>query len=65
MPQRRLNFIDGTISSHCAILNSDERLQLVKQANEVAAVMADLENDRKKQKEEREREINEKDIARE
>jgi len=29
LPQRRLNFIDGTVSSHCGVLNSNERLQLI------------------------------------
>ena len=41
--QRRLNMIDATVSSHCAVLNSAERMHLIKQANEVAAVLADIE----------------------
>ena len=46
LPQRRLNFIDGTVSSHCGVLNSKERLVLIRQANEVAGVLGDLETDR-------------------
>jgi len=46
LPQRRLNFIDGMVSSHCGVLNSDERLNLIRQANEVSGVMADLEAER-------------------
>ena len=46
LPQRRLNFIDGMVSSHCGVLNSEERLNLIRQANEVSGVMADLEAER-------------------
>ena len=46
LPQRRLNFIDSKISAHCCVLNSPERLHLITQANEVAAIMGDLEADR-------------------
>ena len=55
LPQRRLNFIDGTVSSHCGVLNSPERLNLIRQANEVSAVMADLEKERLEKKEEKRR----------
>ena len=55
LPQRRLNFIDGMISSHCSVLNSTERLALICQANEVSAVMVDLEEERHKKKEEQKR----------
>ena len=51
-PQRRLNFIDGTVSSHCRVLNSKERLVLIRQANEVAGVLGDLETDRLLKKDE-------------
>ena len=48
--------IDAQVSSHCTILNSAERLQLIKKANEITAVMADIENQRlKKAQEMRER----------
>lgn len=52
LPQRRLNLIDSTISSQCTILNSEERMKLIKKANEVAAVIADIEIDRAKKREE-------------
>ena len=55
LPQRRLNFVDGMISSHCSVLNSTERLALIRQANEVSAVMADLEEERHEKKEEQKR----------
>ena len=38
------------VSSHCGVLNSPERLALVRQANEVSAVMADLEKERMEKK---------------
>ena len=45
LPQRRLNFIDGSISSYCSILNFTERLELIRQANKLASVLCDLESD--------------------
>jgi len=51
LPQRRLNFIDGMISSHFSLLNSADKLDLTRQANEVSAVLADLEVDRQEKKE--------------
>ena len=44
LAQRRLNFVDGWVRSHCRILNSAERNLLIKQSDEVAMVMTDLEN---------------------
>ena len=32
LPQRRLNFINGSISSYCSILNSPERLEKIRQS---------------------------------
>ena len=46
LPQRRLNLIDGSISSYCSILNSPERLRMIKQANELASVLCDIYYDR-------------------
>ena len=46
LPQRRLNFVDGCISSYCSILKSPEQLELIRQANKLASVMCDLEYDR-------------------
>ena len=53
LPQRRLNFIDGCISSYCYILNSPERLEQIRQANKLAYVLCDLESDRIREKEEK------------
>ena len=46
LPQRRLNFIDGYISSYCSIINSPERLEQIRQAKMLAYVLCDLESDR-------------------
>ena len=43
LPQRHLNMTDATISSHCAILNSEERMHMIKEVQELAAVMADID----------------------
>ena len=53
MPQRRLNFIGGSISSYCSILHSPERLEKMRQTKKLASVLYDLdydsmENDEKK-----------------
>ena len=45
LSQRRLNFIYGSISSYCSILNSPERLELIRQANKLASVLCDFESD--------------------
>ena len=45
LPQRRLNFIDGSISSYYSILNSPERLEQIMQAENLASVLCDLESD--------------------
>ena len=42
LPRRRLNLIDGSISSYCSIINSPERLHTIKQANELASVLCDI-----------------------
>ena len=51
LPRRRINMIDGLVSSHCCVLNSSERLDLIKKSNQIAALMAEIEVDRTKQKE--------------
>ena len=51
LAQQRLNFVDGTVSSHCQVLNSAERNLLIRQANKVAAMMANLRNQKLKEKE--------------
>ena len=46
LPQIRINLIDGSISSYCYILNSPERLDMIKQTNNLASVLGDIESDR-------------------
>ena len=46
IPQRRLNIIDRSINSYCVHLNSPARMDLVQQGNDLAAVLADMENNR-------------------
>ena len=41
LAQRSLNFIDGTTSSRCGIINCNECIELMRRANEVSGVMAD------------------------
>ena len=43
--------IDAIVLSHCCILNSDERLELVRLSNKFAEIMGDIEVDRLKLKE--------------
>ena len=45
LPQRRLEFIDGSISSYCSILNSTERPEHIRQANKLASAVCDLDYD--------------------
>ena len=44
LPQQRLNLIDGCISSYCSILNSNERLCVIKQAKKLASVLCEIES---------------------
>ena len=44
--QIRLNIIYGSISSYCYILNSPKWLYMIKQVNELASVICDIESDR-------------------
>ena len=53
MHNRSLNIIDGSISSYCSIINSPERLYMIKQANELASVLCDIESYRLGGKEDR------------
>ena len=55
LPQRHLNMVDEAIFSHCCILNSAERLELIRKSNEVAAIMGELEVDRLRIREENKR----------
>ena len=45
MPHRRLNFIYGSISSYCSIINSSEWLDMIKQENELLSILGDIESD--------------------
>ena len=56
LPKIRLNFIDGSISSYCSILNSPKRLEQIRQAKKLASVLCDLESDCMREKEEKKRE---------
>ena len=53
LPQRRLNFIDGSIYGYCSILNSPKQLEQIRQENKLASVLCDLESDRVREKEEK------------
>ena len=45
-PHRRLNIIAVSLNSYCVHLNSLARMDLVLQANDLAAVLTDMENNR-------------------
>eukprot|EP00957_Ditylum_brightwellii_P108051 8243527-Ditylum_brightwellii.AAC.1 len=47
---RRLNMIDACISSWFSVLNSKDRLVLIKQANELVKVLGEIEKDREDEK---------------
>ena len=47
--------VDAAISSHCCILNSTERLELIRKSNKVAAIMGEIETDRLRIREENKR----------
>ena len=53
LPARRLNMIHTCISSWCSVLNSKDRLVLIKQANELAKVLGEIEKDREDEKQKR------------
>ena len=45
LPQIRLNFVDGSISSYCSILHSAKRIEQIRQENKLSSVLCDLESD--------------------
>ena len=45
LTQRRLNFIDGSVSSYCSIINSYERLEQMRQEKKLAYILYDLESE--------------------
>ena len=53
LPQIRLKFIDGYISSYYSILKSTECLEYIRQANKLTYVLCDLESDCIREKEEK------------
>ena len=59
LPQIKLNFIDGCISSNFFILNSPKRLELIRQANKLASVLCYLGSDRIREKEEKKKKATE------
>ena len=50
LPQRRLNFIDGSISIYCSIFNSPEQLEQIRKTKKLASVLCDFESDRIREK---------------
>ena len=46
LPQRRLDLIDGYISSYFSILNYPKRLDLINQTNQLAYVLGDINYER-------------------
>ena len=56
LTQIRLNFIDGSISSYCSILNSPERIEQISQAKKLVSVLCDLDSDRTRKRSGRRRE---------
>eukprot|EP00957_Ditylum_brightwellii_P057559 4364227-Ditylum_brightwellii.AAC.1 len=46
LPKRRINIIDGNISSYCTVLNGTNRLCLVKEANLLADVLGNIDQER-------------------
>ena len=46
LPHRILNLIDASISSYFSIINSPERLDMIKQANKLVSVLGNIESDR-------------------
>ena len=53
LSQKSMNIIDGSTSSYCSIINSPERLHMIKKVNELASVQCNIESDRLGAKEER------------
>ena len=53
MTQISLNLTDISTSSYCSIINSPERLHMIKKVNELASVLCDIESDRLGAKEDR------------
>jgi hypothetical protein len=50
MAKRRLNVIDANIASYCRVLKSTERMIQITEANEVAAVLAEIEEEKDSEK---------------
>ena len=61
LPQRRLKFIDGSISSYFSILNSTESLEQIRKANKLVPVLCDLESGCMRENEENKKRVMEED----
>ena len=56
--------ICGSISSWCSVLNSEDRLKQIKEANEVAAILGDIEAEQQKEQEEQRKKKKEEEAER-
>ena len=50
LPKRRLDILDGNIAAYCKLLNSPDQLRMIREANELASVLADVHNDKQEEK---------------
>ena len=50
LPKRRLEFIDGSISSYCSIINSPERIEHTRKASKLASILCGFESDQMREK---------------
>ena len=53
LPQIRLNFIDGYISSYFSIINSPEQLDMINQEGQVVSVLDNIQSEKLGDKEDR------------
>ena len=53
LPQRRLDFIDGYISSYYYIINLIDQLENIRQSNKLASVLCNFESNHVREKEEK------------
>ena len=57
LPKRRLNLINGAISSYCSIHNSPKKLEHIRQAKKMASVLCDLKYYCLREKEEKKKRV--------
>ena len=53
LAKRRLNMVDANISSYCVLLNGIERIELVREVNELAAACGEVSKEVEEKREER------------